>query len=839
MILADTEPVQLVKQSIESIQDQMDGLYIGLNYKDKPTKSSNPLLRMLKKMGANIIPFKWEGDFAVARQIVMDATPHGADCFIYWQDADDTLTNAHLLKPITEDMFLTNQAAAFFTYYYAVEKNSDGSIRDILIEHKRERIVRNDGTYMWIGALHETLIHQRQENISMYIRPECIVIHNTNDERFDKNLSRNIEILENQLRKEDRHDPRTKIYLAKAYFDRARTKDRDGQKIDYQLAAILLQEYLNGSGTPGTSTWREPSGWPEERAQAWKYIGEIAFSMGDLKMASNAYHAAIDEFPYSPDYYIDLATVNVAMKDYKAAKHWLKLGTTVEMPNTTHIITPKDLKTRAIECAFQIDFNEGKFEQARQDLVMLQQLHPDNEDLKERIKTVAAVEQSNKAAQAIVYLGKYLEASPDSRKVDKLSALVKAIPVDLIQERFSAEMRHRFLPPRIWEKNEITLLCGPGAEVWNPDSVKTGIGGSEEAVIYLGKELTKMGWKVTVYGNPGEKAGDFDGVTYLPWYDANTKDEFNVLILWRFIGFLDVNPKAKFKMLWLHDVPNNPDFTKERVDKLDKIAVLSEYHKSLLRMFNNGRPERIPDSKIFVTANGIPTIPTTIVDEASVTDGADGSIVIPTKRKSNVLVYSSSPDRGLIYLLNMWPSVLKEVPDAELHIFYGFQVFDAVSQGNPGRMAWKKEIMEKMRQPGIVYHGRVGHDELHRFMANTSIWAYPTDFTEISCITGMKAQRFGAIPVCTTLAALNETVRNGLKVDVDITEEEGQQEYFNALVGLMKDKAKQEEIRSSMVVWAEKKFDWVNIAQDWVRLFNVYTQNVIVEGDDEYAIPRD
>jgi hypothetical protein len=39
--------------------------------------------------------------------------------------------------------------------------------------------------------------------------------------------------------------------------------------------------------------------------------------------------------------------------------------------------------------------------------------------------------------------------------------------------------------------------------------------------------------------------------------------KFNVLVLWRFVGFMDVDPKARFKMLWLHDVPNNPDFTKE------------------------------------------------------------------------------------------------------------------------------------------------------------------------------------------------------------------------------------------------------------------------------------
>lgn len=837
MILADTEPVELVRKSIESVIDFVDGAYIGLNYKDKPTKPSNPLLRTLNKLGCKVIPFKWEGDFAKARQLVLDATPFGASNYIYWQDADDTLTNPHMLRPILNDMVKTNQSAAFFTYYYTVEFDAKENIKEVIIEHKRERIARNDGTYKWVGKLHETLINQKQENVSQYVRPECVVVHHTSGDRFDKNLNRNIEILENQLREEQNKDPRTKIYLAKAYFDRARTKKAGEQKIDYQLAMALLYEYLNGAGTPGTTEWREPSGWPEERSQAWKYVGEIAFAQGNVKMAIKAYQSAIEEYPYYPDYYVDMAMAYVAINDYSAAKHWLKIATTIDIPKTTHIVTPRDLKSRALEASFHINFNEGKFQEARQNVMMLKELYPDNTDLDTRIAMLESVEAANHASQSVVFLGKYLESSNDPKRAEKLAALVKAIPTDLLQEKFAAEMRHKFLPARIWEKNEITLLCGPGAEQWNPDSVKTGIGGSEEAVIYLAQEFTKRGWKVTVYGNPGDKAGDFDGVTYLPWYDVNIKDEFNVLILWRFVGFIDFDPKAKFKMLWLHDVPNNPDFTKERVDKIDKIAVLSEYHKSLLRVFNNGRPERMPENKVFVTTNGIPPIPTAIVDDDKKVE--EGKIMVPIKRESKKLIYSSSPDRGLIYLLSMWGDIRKEVPDAELHIFYGFKVYDALSRGNPSREAWKNQLVEMMKQPGITYHGRVGHDDLHRFMATTSIWAYPTDFTEISCITAMKAQRLGAIPVCTTLGALNETVKNGIKVDVDITEPDGQKEYYNALVALLKDTDKQVGLRNGMVKWAERYFDWSNVAEDWIQLFNVYTQNTFAKGDDEYAIPRD
>ena len=45
-------------------------------------------------------------------------------------------------------------------------------------------------------------------------------------------------------------------------------------------------------------------------------------------------------------------------------------------------------------------------------------------------------------------------------------------------EKFAAEMRRLFTPPRTWAQNEITIVAGPGFEEWSPDSLKTGLGGS-------------------------------------------------------------------------------------------------------------------------------------------------------------------------------------------------------------------------------------------------------------------------------------------------------------------------------------------------------------------------
>lgn len=808
MIIKDDEPLEFVTRSIESVKDYVDGLYLTVTYNDVEPKQNNPLVEYLNTIGANVSFFKWVYDFSAARQFALDQVPKGSDKFIYWQDVDDVLDNAPALRNLLANCVKNNIAAMFFEYLYNVELDEENNIKEVLITHKRERIVRNDGTFKWIGMLHETLIEQQSENIIKASVKDCRVIHLSSPDRYDVNVIRNIKILESQAAKENHQDPRTLIYLAKAYFDRGKmATDPTDKKINFDLAITLFREYLEGFGKVGTPGYSEGSGWPEERASAWECVGEIAILSGNIDAAIQAFQQAIDEAPQFPNYYVDLAMSYSMSGNYKKAKHWLQVATGINMPETTLITTPRDLKYRALEVDFQISMREGKFANAAKDAEEIALMFPDNQDMKNRVQMAKQAGYDNKAAQSVVFLGKYLEMNKESAK--KLQHLVQAIPESLQQEKFASEMKHRFTPPKAWEDNSITIVCGPGFETWTPKSIKTGLGGSEEAVVYLSKELNKLGWKVTVYANPGVDAGVYEGVEYKMWHELNQKDDFNILILWRVIGFVDLEPKAKFTMVWLHDVPNNPDFTEARVSMVNKIATLSEYHKGLLRLNTKDGFVDMPGKKVFLTANGI-----TIKEPE----------IVPVRNQKKI-IYSSSVDRGLIYLLQMWPEIIAEVPKAELHIFYGFEIFDAIHAGNPGREKWKAQMLDKMKQPGITYHGRVGHAELEKEMLSAGIWAYPTDFTEISCITAMKAQALGAIPVVTNFAALKETVRNGLKIDMDITTDEGKLEYKKQLIGILKDNKKQKEIREPMMKWAQEYFTWKKVAADWDALFRVNLQN--------------
>lgn len=802
MILSETESAEMVKRAIDSVANYVDGMYVAVTYNTEQPSEDHELVKLLNTYGANIFYFKWIKSFAAARQFVMDYTPHGVNNYIFWIDADDVLKGGEHLRRVSDEATAMQHAAVFFNYLYQVDLDEYGEVREVIIEHKRERLIRNDGTFKWIGMLHETLIEQRTENIMKIARDECTVIHLSSSDRSDKSLGRNIDILEEQAKKENHKDPRTIIYLAKAYFDKAKLQtDTTQQKILYELALTLFTEYLQGVGTPGNPGYQEGSGWPEERATAWAYISEIARMNSQYDVAIDALHNAIKAAPEYPNYYVDMAMTYGMMKDNKKAKHWLRLATEIPTPTTTLVTTPRDLKVRALEVDYNIALSDGNLAQAERDSELLNEIIPNFEPLMNRHALVKSLHRDNKASQSIVYLGKYLEEKNERQKI---IPLIQSIPTTLQQEQFVAEMKHEFLPPRNWEENEITILCGPGVEIWSPKSIQTGLGGSEEAVVYLSQELTKLGWKVTVYANPGPDVGDHQGVVYLPWYDLNWKDNFNVLVLWRVIGFVDLNPKAKYIVAWMHDIPSNPDFTQERVGKIDKIIPLSEYHKSVFRMHTlTGEFVPMPEEKLFVSSNGIikPNLNTKWI------------------RKPYSMLYVSSADRGLIYLLNNWSKIREQVPEATLDVFYGFQVYDVLHGNNPARMAWKEHLLGMMKQEGISYKGRIGHTQLNKEFATHAIWAYPTDFTEINCISAMKAQACGAIPVTTNFAALKETVKNGIRVDVDITTKEGQEAYFKVLVEMLKDEKKQQEIRKSMMDFAQDFFLWSKVATAWNDLF--------------------
>ena len=138
----------------------------------------------------------------------------------------------------------------------------------------------------------------------------------------------------------------------------------------------------------------------------------------------------------------------------------------------------------------------------------------------------------NVACKNTAELIKYLDSIEGYKHI---VGLLDVLPGAITKQPFAIKARQQFTPPKIWEDNEVCYFANFGTnhfEKWDGNSINSGIGGSETAVIKLSEELTEMGLKVTVYADP-EKPVVINGITYLPWYYFNIKDYFNIFIQWR------------------------------------------------------------------------------------------------------------------------------------------------------------------------------------------------------------------------------------------------------------------------------------------------------------------
>lgn len=187
-------------------------------------------------------------------------------------------------------------------------------------------------------------------------------------------------------------------------------------------------------------------------------------------------------------------------------------------------------------------------------------------------------------------------------------------------------------------------------------------------------------------------------------------------------------------------------------------------------------------------------------------------------RNNKRIIYTSSFDRGLQHLLEMWPDVRKAVPDVELECFYGWQLFDQFYRDNPASMGWKARIVSMLGQEGVTKHGRLSQPDLAEEMKTCGIWAYPTHFGEINCISAIKAQAYGCEPVVINYAALRETVQYGRRIEGDIYDPETKEEFKKQLIDALLNPMSEEK-RAEMMVWAKEKYAWEKIAQSWAIEF--------------------
>jgi glycosyltransferase involved in cell wall biosynthesis len=189
------------------------------------------------------------------------------------------------------------------------------------------------------------------------------------------------------------------------------------------------------------------------------------------------------------------------------------------------------------------------------------------------------------------------------------------------------------------------------------------------------------------------------------------------------------------------------------------------------------------------------------------------------------IFWSSSLDRGLDTLLYLFDFIKKEIPELELHVFYGMFNLEAAAKqrNNPAELKMIEEIKEGLKKPGVFYHDRIGQKELAVEQMKSSLWAYSTDFTETFSISAIEAQAAGCPVIASNYAGLQTTLGDsgiliGNGTQGQSFTKEYREEFVRRCVELLTDKEKWQ-------YWSDrgykniKKYTWANCALKWKELF--------------------
>lgn len=565
MIVKDE--VEEIITILKSVYDYVDVIFLTVTSEDRQNEFED-LIEKYPKLKVSY--FHWVADFAKARnynlkQITTD--------YWFWLDSDDIIKHPDFLPDMVERMEKETLDVILWPYDYM-----QNEVGECMAMHDRERLIRKSHPFKWVGAVHETLIGSEPRGA---YDERVLVKHNKKVGDAIISTERNQKILLREYKKNK--DPRTMHYLALGYFALKK----------YDKAVQKFLEHI------------ESSGWNEESYRSWCKIAEIHIITDNESKANAAASAAIDLLPDYPDAYFIKAQIAFQGEKWSQVIEWMKTGAAKPQPKTFSIIDPST-PTRCIVYAAIAYMHLLDNDNAYKTLLEALKRSPKNVDARYWLPLMQYNYEESMVIKDLYEIAKFFAVNKGD-----IVKLFQSLPNDLAFDGRISKIKQEYLKPKTWSDKSIVFFCGPTNEVWGPDTLQGGMGGSEEAITYLSRELALLGWEVTVYNERDdeyidmvEHATNYEDnqltettsvVRYLPWNTVNTQDSFNILAIWRAPDIAD-NFTAKQIVVDLHDT-----IPQERLEKVanvvDTFFVKSAYHRNLY--------PRLPNDQFVIVGNGI------------------------------------------------------------------------------------------------------------------------------------------------------------------------------------------------------------------------------------------
>ncbi len=566
----------------------VDAIYVQINGESTNAQNASTITESINKLNATgtevyIYRYVWTNDFAAARN---DLLAKVKTDYWTWLDTDDDIDAPDALRDIVELMDEEDLDVMYAPYEYS--HDTDGNPN---VTQWRERVIRTGAPVTWVGRVHEVLQAESGEHVEVSRTDLISWIHEKTEAEHIESRKRNHNLL---LLAVQESPTFTNLFnLAQSHLGRG----------EWEPAIRYYTEALD-AGTPIA---------PEDRRTIYRRMGDCWRQKHRYSDAREEYLRALELDPTHPAAYYDLAQSYVdeaTSKEhiaplYARALEWLQMGLGKPVPDETTTHDPGSLTYKPLGLTAMVLFQLGRYQQAYEIARTTLEKYPDYSALREQLPTFDEAYRAEVSATRTLELVRWIEQAFGTESALKV---IDALPSTLASQPPLMRARLAMSPPQTWPAGSVVYLCGRTTEPWGPDMPSSGIGGSEEAVMNLSRELAKLHCDVYVFNaRPTEYVAEYEKCSHAvglvhyptshwtPFERFNTRDEFDTLIVWR-MPELGAGIKARRKLLDLHDTVE-PERVYRYAAEYDRIMVKSLYHRSLY-------PD-LPDAKFVIVGNGI------------------------------------------------------------------------------------------------------------------------------------------------------------------------------------------------------------------------------------------
>jgi UDP-glucose:(glucosyl)LPS alpha-1,2-glucosyltransferase len=263
--------------------------------------------------------------------------------------------------------------------------------------------------------------------------------------------------------------------------------------------------------------------------------------------------------------------------------------------------------------------------------------------------------------------------------------------------------------------------------------------------------------------------------------------------------------ESKIRIAYIHDLAEDPQLNylaNGGWSKFHLLVFVSNWQmQSFIAKFN------IPWSKCLVIQNAIEPMP------------AQGGKADDVVR----LIYTPTPHRGLEILVPVFLKLLethgKDI-DLRLDVFSSFELY-----GWGERDKQFEPLFQMCKDhPSINYHGSAPNDVIREHLQKADIFAYPSIWTETSCLCLIEAMSAGLICVHPNLGALAETSANWT-YQYQFQENKSQHAgiFYNILTIALQNIKNDDTLKARLLnqkTYADQFYNWNTRKDQWLALFN-------------------